>query len=65
MVDNRDDVILKLPKDSLTSVVTRCLTKDENGEIDHSKCGGYYRDNCGFGYTIRCSCSCHQEVRGC
>jgi hypothetical protein len=64
MIDNRNDVVLKLCENSLRCVVTLCLTKDENGRIDHSKCSGYYQDNYGFGYTMRCLCGCHKETGG-
>jgi len=63
MVDNSNNVVLKLPANSLNVVVTHCLTKDEKGNIDHSKCRGYYQDNYGFGYLVRCLCGCHKEVR--
>jgi hypothetical protein len=61
MNDNSNNVVLKLCENSLRCVVTHCLTKYENGEIDHLKCSGCYQDNYGFGYTMRCLCSCHKE----
>jgi hypothetical protein len=60
LIDNSNNVILKL-RQNITFAVTRCLTRDENGEIDHSKCSGSYQDNYGFGYTMSCSCGCHKR----
>ena len=62
MIDNTNNVILKLPQNGINIVVTHCLTKYENGVIDHSKCSGYYQDNYGFGYTVRCLCGCHKRA---
>jgi hypothetical protein len=59
--DNSSNVILKLRQNSINIVVMRCLTKYENGEVNHSKCSGSYQDNYGFGYTMRCSCGCHKR----
>jgi hypothetical protein len=63
MSDNSNDPISKLRQNSVNIVVTRCLTKqEETREINHSKCKGYYLDNYGFGYHVRCLCPCHNEV---
>jgi hypothetical protein len=61
LIGNSNDAILKVPQNSVNIVVTQCLTKDENGEVNHSKCSGSYQDNYGFGYTMRCSCGCHKR----
>jgi hypothetical protein len=61
LIDNSNDAILKVPEDSVNIVVTQCLTKDEGGEVNHSKCSGYYQDNYGFGYMVRCLCGCHKR----
>jgi len=63
LIGNSNDAILKVPQNSVNIVVTQCLTKDEVGEVNHSKCNGYYLDSYGFGYTVRCLCGCHKEVR--
>ena len=62
MSDTSNNVILKLAGNTLNVVVTHCLTKNENGEINHSKCRGYYLDNYGFGYQLSCLCGCHREA---
>jgi hypothetical protein len=61
LIGNSNDAILKVPQNSVNIVVTQCLTKDENGEVNHSKCSGYYQDSYGFGYTMRCLCGCHKR----
>jgi hypothetical protein len=61
LISNSNDAILKVPQNSVNIVVTQCLTKDEVGEVTHSKCSGYYLDNYGLGYTVRCLCKCHNN----
>jgi hypothetical protein len=61
LIDNDRNAILKVRQNNLTNV-THCLTRDENGSINHTKCTGYYLDTFGFGYTVRCLCSCHYGI---
>ena len=60
---NSTDSISKLRQNSQTWIITHCLTKGGNGEIDHSKCSGYYLDSYGFGFKMTCLCACHRDER--